>query len=95
MRNLWIVLVSLSLFSFGTQTYAKNEGKDPKKPKDDRAASASAKANKSVKADSKAKTQSRDSAKRPPDPLEKGASKQRDKKNQMPPDDFGKGTQSK
>lgn len=98
MRNLWIVLVSLPLFSYGMQTYAGDERKDSKGTEAVRAASATAKTKPKIKAESKAKTQNRDTAKRPPDPLEKDADMQHsmeNTKNKMPPDDFGKSMQTK
>lgn len=94
MNNLWIVLVSLSLFSYGMQTYAGDERMDSMRPEAVRAASATAKTKPKIKAESKAKTQNRDTAKRPPDPLEKDADKQLGKeniKNKMPVDPLEKG----
>jgi hypothetical protein len=96
MKNIWIVLVSLTLFSYGMQTYAGNERKNSKKPEAVRADSAIAKTNPGIKVESKANSQNLDTAKRPPDPLEKGADKQHGMENmkKMPPDDFGKGMQT-
>ena len=94
MKNLWIVLVSLPLFAYGMHTYAGDERKDSKKPEAVRAASATAKARPKIKAESKAKTQNRDTAKRPPDPLEKDADMQhstKNMKNNMPVDPLEKG----
>ena len=94
MKNLWIVLVSLFLFSYGMQTYAGNERKNSKGPEAIRAASATAKTKPKIKVESKAKTQNRDTAKSPPDPLEKNADMQHsmeNTKNKMPVDPLEKG----
>ncbi len=94
MRNLWIMLVPLSLFAYGTQAYAGNERKDSNGPEAIRAASATAKTKPKIKVESKAKTQNRDTAKRPPDPLEKDAGMQHsmeNTKNKMPVDPLEKG----
>lgn len=80
MRKLWIMLVSLSLFSYCTQTYAGNE-RTESKPEAVRADPATAKTKPKIKAVSKAKTPNRNTAKRPPDPLEKNADKQHAKEN--------------
>ncbi len=91
MRNVRTALISLFLFTFATQAHAVEKQKEPKKSQAPRAAAAKAKPR--VKEESKAKTEVRDTEKRPPDPLEKGARKvrrQENPKDRMPPDDFGK-----
>ena len=96
MRIAWIALISLFLFAFATQANAVDERKDPKKSQPPRAAATKAKPR--MKAESKAKAEARDTEKRPPDPLEKGAGKVRSKENpkdKMPPDDFRKREQMK
>lgn len=96
MRNARIALVSLFLLTFATQASAAEERKDPKKSQTPRAAATKTKPR--VKAESKAKTEARDTEKRPPDPLEKGAGKVRSKENpkdRMSPDDFEKREQMK
>jgi hypothetical protein len=94
MKNILVVLVSLILFSYGMQTYAGNERKNSMKSEAVRADSAIAKTNPGIKAESKANTRNLDTAKRPPDPLEKGADKQHgmeNMKNNMPVDPLEKG----
>jgi hypothetical protein len=88
------MLASLSLFAYGMQASAGDERKDSKGPEAVRAASATAKTKPNIKAESKAKSQNRDTAKRPPDPLEKDADMQHsieNTKNKMPVDPLEKG----
>ncbi len=98
MKNLWIVLASLSFFSYGMQACAGDEPKDSARPEGVRAASSTAKTKPRIKAEPKAKTRNRDTAKMPVDPLERGADKQLGKenvKNEMPPDPLEKSMQTK
>lgn len=91
MRNPWIWLVAIFLFSNGVQAFAGDE-REVSKTK--------AKTQPNIPAESKAKTTrpKPDSAEMPVDPLEKKTETLRNQvrvKTEMPPDDFGKSMQKK
>ncbi len=79
MRNARIALIPLFLFTCAAQVDAAEERKDPKKSQTPGAAATKSKPR--VKAESKAKAEARDTEKRPPDPLERGAGKVRSQEN--------------
>lgn len=91
MRNPWIWLGAIFLFSNGIQSFAGDEREISK---------TRAKTQSNIQAESKAKTArpKMDSAEMPVDPLEKKAEALRNQergKTEMPPDDFGKSMQKK
>lgn len=99
MKHPGIGLFLMSLFMTGMQTFASGEPKNPKKTEPARAAEPSGKAKAKAKADSKAKAapSKRDTAKRPPDPLEKqpGTQNKENLKPAMPVDSLEKGMNKK